>query len=138
MANIQGLFRIGRDAVLRATPDGQSVVNLALAYNYGKKQDNLTQWVDASLWGKRAEALAQYLIKGQQIYAIISDAHIETFEKQGGEQASKLVGRIDFLEFSGARPAQQEQPAPQQQRQAPPPASQGMSSIAEMDSDVPF
>ena len=137
MANIQGNFRVGRDAELRSTPGGQSVINLALAYNYTKNQEKFTQWVDASIWGKRAENMVEYLVKGQQIYAVISDVHIESFQKQSGEQASKLVGRIEVLEFSGPRPAQQEPP---QQRQAPAQrqAPQTGGGIADMDDNIPF
>lgn len=138
MASIQGLFRIGRDAELRYTPQSEPVINLALAFNYGKKADNTSQWVDATLWGKRAEALAQYLIKGQQIYAVIDDPHIQTFQKQNGEQASKLVGRISNVEFAGPRPAGA-QPQQQQQRQAPPAqTAPPASSLADMSDDVPF
>lgn len=136
MASIQGLFRIGRDAELRYTPQSEPVINLALAFNYGKKADNTSQWVDATLWGKRAEVLAQYLIKGQQIYAVIDDPHIQTFQKQSGEQASKLVGRIANIEFAGSRPAAAQ---PQQQRQAAPAqAAPPAPSLAEMSDDVPF
>ena len=48
----------------------RSASNLALAFNYGRKDDQgqrPTQWVDAALWGKLAESLKQYLIKGKQV-----------------------------------------------------------------------
>ena len=104
MAQIVGVFRIGKDAVLRDTGN-TSVINLALAANYGKKDsqgDRPTQWIDASLWGKRAEALEQYLVKGQQVYCVIAEPHIETYEKRdGGGTASKLVGMITDIELVG-------------------------------------
>jgi single-strand DNA-binding protein len=40
------------------------VANVSLAFTYGKKGDDgkrPTQWVDASLWGQRAESLAPYI-----------------------------------------------------------------------------
>jgi single-strand DNA-binding protein len=94
MAQIVGVFRIGKDAVLRQT-DNSSVINLALASNYGKKDregNRNTQWIDASLWGKRAESLEQYLLKGQQVYCVISEPHMETYEtRDGGKAASSLA-----------------------------------------------
>lgn len=150
MANIQGLFRIGRDAELRYTPGGDAVINLALAYNYGKKADNTSQWVDASLWGKRAESLAGYLVKGQQVFAVISDPHIETFQKRDGGEGYKLVGRVMDIEFAGSRPAAQQanqppaqQPAPSQrqpQRPAPNQYAQATGGgMADFDEpDIPF
>lgn len=154
MAQIIGAFRIGRDAELRFTPSGDAVCNLALACNYGQKDESgnrPTQWVDASLWGKRAEALVQYLLKGQQVYAVLSDPHIETYQGQNG-QGYKLVARVLELELVGSRPqgdgqaaprqqTQQRQPAPQQRQQsrpapAPAPASSGFDDFD--DGDVPF
>jgi len=136
MANIQGLFRIGRDAELRYTPQNEPVINLALAFNYGKKADNTSQWVDATIWGKRAEALAQYLLKGQQVFAVIDDPHIETYKNRDGGESSKLVGKISNIEFAGTRPQQAQQP-----RQSPPPQrapAQPAASLADMGSDIPF
>ena len=62
-----GLARIGKDAEVRFTPSGAAVANVSLAFTYGKKGDDgkrPTQWVDASLWGQRAESLAPYIKKG--------------------------------------------------------------------------
>ena len=68
MAHITGAFRLGRDAELRYTPGkNEPVINLALAFNWGQKGEDgnrPSQWIEASLWGKRAEALAPYLLKG--------------------------------------------------------------------------
>lgn len=104
MAQIIGIFRIGRDAELRYTQGGEPVASLALAYNYGQKgQDNKkpSQWVDASLWGKRAEAMAPYLKKGVAIYVILTDPHIETYQGRNGE-GHKLVARVSEIEFAGS------------------------------------
>ena len=134
MANITGIFRIGRDAELRYTQGGDPVASLALVLNYGKKADKTSQWIDASIWGKRAESLAPYLLKGQQIYAVIDDPHIQTFAKRDGGDGFKLAGRISAIEFAGSRPesAQQPQAAPQ------PPPSRPAANLADMDDDVPF
>lgn len=143
MAQITGVFRIGKDAELRDTASGP-VINLALASNYGKKGSDgsrPTQWVEASLWGKRAESLEQYLTKGQQIYATISDPHIETYQKRDGGEGVKLVGMIGEIELVGskpsgdreARPAREERPA----RRPQPPAPKS-NSFDDMEDDIPF
>jgi len=144
MAQITGVFRIGKDAELRRIPSGEAVVSLALAANYGRKDNEgkrPTQWIEASLWGKLAEALEQYLVKGSQVYCVISDPHIETFQGRNGE-GFKLVGRIIEIELVGGRrddaaprqSAPARQPAPQ--RQAAP--AQTGSGFDDMDSDIPF
>lgn len=142
MTQLVGVLRIGRDAELR-TAGQSSVINLAMAYGYGKKEsggDRPTQWIDASLWGKRAEALEQYLVKGQQVYAVINDVHIETYDKRDGGTASKLVGIVSDIELVGGRPQgerreRDERPAPRREAPAPKPAPSGFD---DMDDDIPF
>jgi single-strand DNA-binding protein len=97
-----GLARIGKDAEVRFTPGGTPVANVSLAFTYGKKGDDgkrPTQWVDASLWGQRAEAMAPYLLKGKQIVAYLEDVTMQTFTKGDGTQATKMVARLADLEF---------------------------------------
>lgn len=150
---ITGYARLGKDAEVRFTPDGTAVANLALVYNYGKKGDDgnrPSQWIDASLWGQRAESLEQYLLKGQGLDVVIEEVHIETYHKRDGTSGSKLVGRIMAIEFAGGPPQQAAQPGQQRQaqqqrpapawsvplrRQAPAPSAGGFD---DMDDDIPF
>ena len=102
-----GLARIGQDAQLRDTQNGDAVLNLSLAFSYGKRDNDgkrLTQWVDGTLWGKRAEALEQYLVKGQLVFVTLDEVHIETFQKRDGGEGTKLVGRIADIELAGGAP----------------------------------
>lgn len=138
MAVLTGLFRLGRDAEVRYTQAGDAVAQLALAYNYGKKQDGKqpSQWVDASLWGKRAEALAQYLTKGSTISAVLSDVHIRTYEKKDGGQGFAMSARVLDLEFAGKPQGAQQQAAPKPTpRAAEKPAS---ADVPFEDDDIPF
>lgn len=127
MAMIE-LVRLGRDAELRFTPSGDPVANLAMVYDYGRKGPDgkrQSQWLDGSLWGKRAEALAPYLVKGQQLMVTLEEVHMEEYESQG-QTRSKLVARVGDVKLAGAPQAQQggqqqsarQQSAPQQ-NQAP-------------------
>lgn len=130
-----GIARIGNEPVVRYTQDGKAVLDLSLAYNYGRKgQDGNypTQWVKASLWGERGEKLQPYLHKGAQIFAQLADLHIETFTKKDGTSGFDLRARIDNVQLIGERKEPREA-APQ--RQAPAPASSGMEGF---DDDIPF
>lgn len=152
MAQIIGTFRLGRDAEVRYLQDGTPVANLALAFNYGKKGDDgnrPSQWIDASMFGARADALAPYLLKGAQIYAVLNDPHIQTYEGKNG-QGHKLVARLIEIELVGGRttgqttaPAQQPRPQGEAYRQAkegrtPMPAQQRSSGFDDMENDAPF
>ncbi len=56
-----GLARIGNEPELRYSSSSMAILQLSLAYNYSKEKKS--QWVRASLFGKRAESLAPYLGK---------------------------------------------------------------------------
>lgn len=136
--NAYGLARLGRDAELRTTSNGDTVATLALAFTRRVKGEKLTQWVDGALWGKRAESLAPYLLKGGLVAVTLEDVHIETFTSQKGD-GHKLAGRVIDVELAGggertAAPAPRQAPAP---RPAPATASMG-SGFDDLDSDVPF
>jgi single-strand DNA-binding protein len=134
-----GLARIGKDAEVRYTPGGAAVANVSLAFTYGKKGDDgkrPTQWVDASLWGQRAESLAPYIKKGGQIVAYLEDVSIQTFTKGDGTQATKMVARLVDLEFVSGGDQASSQPKPQPKPQAAP-QSHG-SGFDDMDDDIPF
>lgn len=137
-----GLARIGRDAEIRRTASGEAVASLSLAFSYGRKGEDgkrPTQWVDGALWGKRAEALAPYLLKGGLVVATLEDVHIETFRKQDGSEGMKLVGRVIDIELAGGgeRQAEAQRQAPAA-RPAPRQAAPAGSGFDDMDDDVPF
>jgi len=64
---------LGRDAELRYTPGGAAVATLNLATTevwndkQGQRQEK-TEWHRIVLWGKQAETLQEYLVKGKQVY----------------------------------------------------------------------
>ena len=101
-----GIGRLGRDAELRFLPSGDGVLNMAVAFNYGQKDDDgnrPTQWVECALFGKRAESLAPYMLKGTQAEFIIDAPHVETYQKNGGGDGVKLTGRVIDIELVGSR-----------------------------------
>ena len=145
MAQLTGLFTLGRDAEIRTSQNGTVIVNLAVAYNYGRKGDDgkkPSQWVRAAMFGKQAEALAPHLTKGKQVSLVIRDLHIATFQKQDGSTGTSLEGVADFDDFARGNPTgyetqRQQQPQRQaepQRQQAPRPAS----GFDDMDDEIPF
>lgn len=130
--------RIANDPIIRNTQDGTAVIGLSLPCEYGRKgQDGKkpTQWVDASLWGKQAEALAPYLVKGQFVAFTLDDVHIEEYQS-GGTTRSKLVGRVSHIKLVGGKPESQggRATAPQNSGQA---ARNAPAAFDDFDS-VPF
>lgn len=139
-----GLAYLGRDAEIRFTTQGEPVTNLSLAFSYGKRGDDgkrPTQWVEASLWGKRAEALAPYLLKGSQIVAYLDDVHIETFEGKNGA-GHKLAARVADIELVSARTDGAKSDLDRLRAAGDaitaPPKPKPATRIDDVDSDIPF
>lgn len=127
-----GVGRLGQDAQLRFTPNGKAVVGMSLAFNYGQKGADgkrPTQWIDAALFGKQAEALSQYMIKGTAWLVTLDDVHIEEYQRKDGGSSSKLTAKVASVDFipgldyghgeTSAQQPRQQQAAPQQRQQAP-------------------
>ena len=132
-----GLARLGRDISIRQTAAGKPVGNLALAFSYGPRAENKTQWIEAALFGDRAEKLAPYLLKGTLICVTLDNPHIETWEKKDGTVGIKLVAMVASLEFAGKSggSSSHDEPAP-----APEPVAKPKlpGNVQDMDSDIPF
>lgn len=103
-ATISG--RVGKDAELRSTGSGFSVCGFAIAVEeYRKDKDNYTSWIDCTMFGVKAEKLAQYITKGTKL-AVSGHLHQERWEKDGANR-SRLVLVVDDVEFmSGGNGAQ--------------------------------
>lgn len=126
-----GLVRIGNDPVLRFTPRQEPVIDLSLAYNYGRKDETgkfPTQWISATLWGARAEKLSPYLTKGKQLYVALNDIHNETYDRKDGGQGTKLCARVTELQFVDTR---QEEPKEPVKPKAKP-------TFDDLDDDIPY
>lgn len=125
-----GLARVGKDVEVRHLASGEAVVNISLAYNHGKKGDDgkrPSQWVEATLYGNRAESLAKFLTKGTSLFVDLRDVHVQTYQKRDGGTGTKLTGKVDSLDFSGNRPGNDK-----------PQSSSTGTGFDEMDSDIPF
>lgn len=140
-----GLARLGKDAEVRVIPSGEAVANLSLAFNYGKPDPNSgdrpTQWINAALWGKRAESLAPYLVKGSVHCFTLSEIHIEARDGTDGKTYHNLVARVDDVTLG---PRQGDAPAGGGERAARPAqtrqTTQGQPTRGsrEIDDDIPF
>ena len=123
-----------RDAELRSLSDGTAVLAFAVADNQGK--DKTAIFWNASLFGKRADSLQQYLTKGQQVTVVGTVSEREFTDKEGNKRKSMDVRVNDIALQGGKRDEGDRQPsraARQPQRSAP--AGGGFD---DMDSDVPF
>ena len=134
-----GLARLGRDPEMRSTPSGDSVLSMSLAFNVRVKGEKATTWVDASMWGKRAEAVEEYLKKGGMVSVTLEDVHIEAYTKADGTPMSKLVGKVTALDLAGGGSQREAAPPPPPPppRRVPPPKTGAGFDDDDIDS-IPF
>ena len=124
---------LGRDAELRTTPQGHSVLGFAVAVKSGFGDSARTTWANCQLWGKQAESMGQYLTKGKQV-GIVGEVTLRQYQKQDGTPAQSLDVRVTDLTLLGGR---EETQAPAQPRQSP--RQQATKPAAtESDDDIPF
>jgi single-strand DNA-binding protein len=136
--------KIGRDAEIRQAGNSQ-VSDLAIAYNYGKKDNDgkkPTQWVRGSLWGNYAATMQQYLTKGTSVYVVLKDVNVRTYAKNDGSAGVSLEGEVVTIEIT-ARPQPAPGAAPPPPARAParapaPAPTRNASGFDDMDDDIPF
>ncbi|GAB4366926.1 MAG: hypothetical protein Kow009_03740 [Spirochaetales bacterium] len=141
MADINHVVLVGRltrDAQLKYTNSGLAISTFAVAINRRVKQgDRWTDeahFFDITLFGKQAEAVNQYLRKGNQV-AIEGELRQDRWE-QDGQRRSKIVIVANNIQLLGSRPSGS------MDREVPP--VEGNGPIVEHDSmgtfedDIPF
>ena len=113
--NISG--NLTRDPELRQTQGGMAILNIGVAVNDRRKNQQTGEWedvpnfVDCVVFGTRAEKLAQFLAKGSKV-AIEGKLRWSQWEKDGAKR-SKLEVIVDEIEFMsrGGQQRQQQQTA---------------------------
>ncbi len=134
---------VGRDAEVRSTPSGQSVLNFTVANNIGFGDRQQTLWVRVALWGRRAEgSLQNYLKKGQQVF-VSGELTQREYQANDGTTRTSLELNANIVDLVGKRNdqgQQQSQSQPQQDYQQAPQQQQSSSSPGSLDDfdDVPF
>lgn len=119
--------QLGKDAETRYLSNGDAVASFSVADSQGKEKPTI--WWSCSLFGKRAEALVQYLTKGQSVTVSGTVTEREWTDKEGGKRKSMDVRVNEIALQGGRREAQTDAPRTAQrpaqrpaQRSAPEPS----------------
>ena len=98
---------IGKDPELKTIPNGESVLSFSVGANEhwktkaGEKQERC-EWFNCSLFGKRADALAQYLKKGSRVL-IEGKLRTDKYEKNGETRYSTKVILSEIVLLDGKK-----------------------------------
>jgi single-strand DNA-binding protein len=133
MNNITIAGNLTRDIELRQAGD-HTVGSFSIADNQGK--DKPAIFWNASIWGKRAEALAPYLTKGQTVTVIGSVTEREYTDKEGQKRKAQDVRVSDIALQGGKRDSGVSDGKPQRgKHESMAELAQGFS---ELDDAIPF
>ena len=117
--------KLGADAIVRNTQGGDSVCSFSVAVDQREGRDKSTNWFRVSLWGKRGDALAPYLLKGA---AVTVTGSFSVSEYEGKTQ---LNIRASEIALQGGRGEQSGR------AQEPHPGAHG-GDPADLDDSIPF
>jgi single-strand DNA-binding protein len=91
---------LGRDAELRRTQNGDAVASFSVAMKSGWGDKAVTSWVNCSMWGKRAEAVVGFLVKGQLV-GVTGELTLDKWQGNDGVEKQSLKLRVNEVTLLG-------------------------------------
>ena len=119
---------VGKDAVLRVTPNGKHIASFSLPAKSGFGDNEKTSWLQCKMFGAMAEKLSAGILKGAKV-TVTGEFVLEEWTKDDGTKVSTptiLVRDIDLP------------PKQNGQQQSRPPHSRGQSTEPDYDTSIPF
>ena len=101
--------RLTRDAVLTTTKGGTSVLKFSIAVNKSRKSGDTykdeAHFFEVVVWGKLAETLSSYLVKGKQV-SITGELNQERWSDEDEHHHSKVTVTASSIQLlSGGKSA---------------------------------
>jgi single-strand DNA-binding protein len=95
------LGNLGADPELKMTQGGQAVLKLRLAttetyLDKNQTRQERTEWHSVTMWGKRGEALAKFLAKGERIF-VEGSLRTSSYEKNGEKRYSTEINASNII-----------------------------------------
>lgn len=108
--------RLGQSPELKYTPRGTAVAELRLATERsipdGEERRQLTDWHNVIVWGKQAEAVAQYTRKGALIN-VEGRLQTRSWDGQDGQKRYRTEVVSEAVRFLERAPEQEATPEPE-------------------------
>lgn len=95
------LGNLGADPELKTTGAGQALLKLRVAttesyLDKSNTRQERTEWHSVTLWGKRAEALARILTKGERIF-VEGSLRTSSYEKDGEKRYRTEINATNII-----------------------------------------
>lgn len=127
---------ITRDAEIRYLPAGDPVASFSVADNQGKEKPAIF-W-NCSLFGKRAESLSQYLLKGTHVTVVGTVSEREFTDKNTGQPRKAMDVRVSDIALQGGKRDEHTSTPNQPKNQAAMRAQAPANGFDEFGDDIPF
>jgi single-strand DNA-binding protein len=129
---------IGSEPETKYTADGRAILTFSVASNYRAKNgqgnwDDFVEWIRVTVFGKRAESLAEHLKKGTKVYVDGQLTARPWVDRSDNPRAGLEVIASDVEFMSARQDGQQREPVAATAR-TPVGASDGGGDLA----DLPF
>jgi single-strand DNA-binding protein len=133
------LGNLGADPELRVTPGGQAVLKLRIAttesyLDRSNTRQERTEWHRITIWGKRGEALAKFLSKGDRIF-VEGSIRTSSYEKNGEKRYSTEIIANNIILAGGGRRQSEGGDAPRSNARSAPPSSAKDEPMMDAPSD---
>lgn len=134
--------RLTKDAELKATKSGASILNCGIAVNESRKNaqgewSDYANFFDFVMFGPRVNALSKYLQKGKKV-TLSGKLHQDTWKDEQGNNRSKVIIMVNDIEL----PPKENQGAAAPNRlinvQNTAPAAAPVPSAGVYDQEIPF
>jgi single-strand DNA-binding protein len=132
MNTLNAIGNISANAELRYTPGGDAICAFNFALNSGFGDKQVTSWLNCTVWGKRAEALAPLLLKGNRI-GITGELTNRKYTAKDGTEKYSLDCRVSEVTLLGSKG---DSNASVSQNNAP--KAQQSASNDEFENDIPW
>lgn len=116
---------ISKDAEVRYTTGGDPVANFSVADNQGKDREAVF-W-NCGLYGKRAESLSKYLVKGQAV-TVTGNVTTNKYQDKNGIERIGYNIRVNDIALQGGK----------KEGESAPPKAAPQAKEFEDDSSIPF
>jgi len=137
MSNIfSAVVRVAKDAEVRTTANGNTVLSFTAASNVGFGDKQQTLWLRVSLWRNNVDKIAPYLTKGAQCF-ISGELTQREYQANDGTTKTSLELNANILDLVGGK-RESEGAHEQRPQQRPAKPVQQTDNFGDSYDDIPF
>lgn len=103
MQKIILIGRLGTKPELTYSQSGKAICKFSVACNEKRKGEDVTEWFNAVVFNRQAEACEQYLIKGSEVYIEGKQSTSKWNDATTGETKYKTELLVDNVQFLSNR-----------------------------------